>query len=520
MSTHIALSSTAAIVLAAALAAQGPVKQPSGLIGSSVSLSAQPIWPGYAGDQYHNANARITSQPLNRILWQTPVDLQPQYTGSSLLIHYGSPLVTPAGTVLVTVKTGATSGFRVEAHQSGNGNLLWQMTTDYRLPSHNWVPSCGSTLLPTGSLATPASGGTILVRSQPDSAAGTSQRVAFYGLASYTANQSTYDNRVFINTPITCDAAGNLYFGFTVTNTVPTNLQSGLARISASGTGSWVSAQTASGDAGIRKVIYNCAPALSRDGSSVYVGVNSGSGSGFGTGYLLKLNSTTLATQASIRLRDPRSSTTDATLADDGTASPTVGPDGDVFFGVLETPFGSNHLRGFMLHFDGALTQTKIPGAFGWDDTASIVPAQAVPSYTGPSSYLILTKYNDYGGGAGGSGLNKLGVLDPNTSMVDPISGATVMNEVLTVLGPTPDPSIPGGVREWCINTGAIDVANKSALVNSEDGKLYRWDFVTNTLIQPITLTAGIGEAYTPTIVGDNGVVYAINNAILFAVGN
>ena len=59
----------------------------------------------------------------------------------------------------------------------------------------------------------------------------------------------------------------------------------------------------------------------------------------------------------------------------------------------------------------------------------------------------------------------------------------------------------------------------KSVLANNEDGKLYRWDLTSNTLIQTVTLTTGIGEAYTPTIIGVDGTVYAINNAILFAVG-
>ena len=41
----------------------------------------------------------------------------------------------------------------------------------------------------------------------------------------------------------------------------------------------------------------------------------------------------------------------------------------------------------------------------------------------------------------------------------------------------------------------------------------------SNTLSETNVLTAGVGEAYTPTIVGVNGFVYAINNAILFAIG-
>src|SRR6202040_3115826 len=109
---------------------------------------------------------------------------------------------------------------------------------------------------------------------------------------------------------------------------------------------------------------------------------------------------------------------------------------GDVYFGVLEDPFPANNDRGWMLHFSGDLTQTKTPGAFGWDDTASVVPAFMVPSYQGTSSYLLMTKYNDYASD-GGTGVNNIAILDPNASMTDPITGATVMKEVLTIAGQT-----------------------------------------------------------------------------------
>ena len=74
-------------------------------------------------------------------------------------------------------------------------------------------------------------------------------------------------------------------------------------------------------------------------------------------------------------------------------------------------------------------------------------------------------------------------------------------------------------MREWCINTAAIDPATKSALVNNEDGKMYRWSFDCNMLTETLTLTSGIGEAYTPTLIGIDGTVFAINNATLFAIG-
>jgi hypothetical protein len=150
-----------------------------------------------------------------------------------------------------------------------------------------------------------------------------------------------------------------------------------------------------------------------------------------------------------------------------------------------------------------------------------------VPSYHGNSSYLLMTKYNNYADpGLGGDGINKIAILDPNpkNSETDPVSGATVMNEVLTIAGPTPDPANrnaqhPNAVREWCINSAAIDPFTKSVLANNEDGKLYRWDLTSNTLSETNVLTPGIGEAYTPTLVGVDGTVYAINNATIFAIG-
>jgi hypothetical protein len=441
------------------------------------------------------------------------VDLQPQYSGDDLLIHYGSPLVTAANTVLLPLKTGIEGGFRVEGRLATDGSLLWSETSDYILPPHHWTPPFGIALAAGTRVYFPGAGGTLYFREQPDSPSGAVGQIAFYGLSNYQADPQAYNASVIINTPITADPQGNLYFGFLVTGDTPLQLQSGIARISASGEGTWISASAASFDTAITEVVYNCAPALSSNLGTVYVAVSDGF-----AGYLLALDSTTLAPLARVRLKDPKSGL-DAFLSNDGTATPTVGTDGDVYYGVLESPLGQNDYRGWLLHFDGLLTQSKTPGSFGWDDTASLVPSSMVPAYTGNSSYLLMTKYNDYANeGTGGSGLNKIAILDPNDQQTDPITGATVMKEVLTILGPTPNPPL-AGVKEWCINTAAVDPATKSVLANSEDGKLYRWDLTTNTLSEQIVLTPGLGEAYTPTLIGPDGTVYAINNATLFAVG-
>lgn len=476
-------------------------------------------WSGHGHDPQHTGVSQVASQPLNRIKWQAPVDLQPQYSGNRLLIHYGSPLITRQNTVIFPVKTGAQDGFRIEARAAADGALVWMQTTDYALPQpHNWKPPVGPALTPKNRLWYPGAGGTVYFRDTPDAATGATGQLAFYGLANYQAAPATFAANVRINTPITSDRYGNIFFGFQVTGTTTPALQSGLARIAEDGTGTWKSASDLATDASVTKMVMNCAPALSHDQRTLYTAVSFGNYQG---GYLVALDSRTLAPISKVRLKDVRTPANDARLPDDGTSSPTIGPDGDVYFGVLESPSGSNRYRGWLLHFDATLAQTKPAGAFGWDDTVSIVAAPHVPSYQGASPYLILAKYNNYViGGTGGN--NRVAILDPNDTMTDPISGATVMKEVITRLGPTADsdyPNLPGAVREWCINTVAVDPFTKSAIVHSEDGKIYRWDFATNTFLEPLTLTAGIYEAYTPSVIGVDGTSYVISSAILFVVG-
>ena len=479
--------------------------------GFGMGLDSSIAWSGYARDDRHSGLSLNPSQGLNTIRWSTPVDLAPQYSQGELLIHYGSPLITTANTVIVPVKTGATSGFRVDAHSGSDGRLLWSFNSDYILPPHNWVPEFSPTLTPASRLYIPGAGGTVYYRDAPDSASGPQGQIAFYGLENYQANEPAYSKSVMISTPITSDSNGNIYFGFQVAGITPLPLKSGIARIDSSGQGIWVAASSAANDSTITEVAQNCAPALNESLGVLYIGVSNTS-----AGYLLALNSSTLQPIAKIRLLDPKTGLA-ATISDDGTASPAVGPDGDVYYGVLENPLGTNNERGWLLHFDGLLTKSKTPAAFGWDDTPSLVPSFMAPSYTGSSPYLLMTKYNNYAD-TGGNGQNRIAVLDPDSTETDAVSGVTVMKEVQSILGTTPDGDLPG-VKEWCINAAAVDPATDSVLAGSEDGKLYRWDLRTNSFSQVVVLTPGLGEAYTPTLIGPDGTVYAINNATLFAVG-
>jgi hypothetical protein len=478
-----------------------------------------PAWWQYGRDAQHTAQAAIATQDLNSISWTTPVDLAPPRQASgALLIHYGSPAITSHNTVVVPVKTLAGGGFRLEARSGGNGGLIWSANTDYVLPPHNWVPSYNVSLTSANRLYAAGAGGKLLVKDDADAAGGALRSVVFYGSGAYAASPAAFDASVFVNTPVTIDAAGNAYFGFVVTAANPAGLVSGIARVDANGVGTWASASAAAGDTAIAKVAMNSAPALSSDGRTLYVAVNASAQTGVTQGgYLVALDSATLATRSTALLVDP-STGTPARVSDDSSASPVVGPDGDVYFGVLETTFGSHNARGWLLHFTAALAPKGVPGGFGWDTTPSIVPASIVPSYGGSSTYLLMTKYNNYAGVGSGDGANRLAVLDPNAPQTDPISGLQIMREVLTVLGPTFVSGSSGPVEEWCVNTAAVDPATRSVLVNSEDGYLYRWDLVTNALSQRIRLTSGVGEAYTPTAIGADGKVYAINNAVLFSI--
>ena len=234
-----------------------------------------PAWWGYGRDAQHSAQGAIATQDLNRIAWSTPVDLvPPRQANGELLIHYGSPVVTSHNTIVVPVKTTAAGGFRVEARSGVNGAVIWSALSDYVLPAHNWVPSYGPALTSTNRLFFPGSGGRLWVKDDADSGGGTPYPVAFYGLATYQASSAAFDATVFVNTPVTVDAQGNAYFGFIVTAANPAGLVSGIARVDSNGVGTWASASFIAGDAAIQKVAMNSAPALSADGKTIYVAVN------------------------------------------------------------------------------------------------------------------------------------------------------------------------------------------------------------------------------------------------------
>ena len=496
------------------------------LAALAVSLGAATLKaaevPTFGGNSQHTSLYVTGGQQLKRIRWSADID----FNNSGQFAHYGAPLVTAANTVIAPVKT-AVNGFQVLALNGATGATKYTLTTDYILPAASWLPVYQPvfTAGPNGPrLYYPGAGGTLLHvdNADSDTPGAPVQEVFYTSLANYSGAAAGFNSTIFINTPLTAGADGTVYFGFRVQGTAPAPLnttQSGFARIDAAGNATYVLASTAANDPAMARDSHNSAPALSADGSTLFVVVKP-AGSDYG-GYLLGLNSANLAPKYRVFLQDPRNNNP-AGILDLSTASPMVAPDGDVYLGVFGNP--GNGSRGFLLRFNSDLTVAKTPGAFGWDYTPAVVPASMVPSYTGSSSYLLFAKYNNYAF-QDGDGVNRIAILDPNATQTDPHTsapGLVEMREVLTVIGPTRDdeqPAIPLAVREWCINAPAVDAANQSVLMPSEDGHIYRWNLAANSLTEALPLSAGVGQPYVPTTIAPDGTVYTLNGGTLFAIG-
>ena len=479
-------------------------------------------WAGFAGNAQHTAIAVVPPQPFTRIRWKAKVDLHPFLDNGTLDIHYGSPMITAANTVLVPTRVSTKAGFRVVAYSGSNGTRRWALNTDWQPASQvdgsglSFTAPLPAVLTPSATLAVAGAGGTILLRAHANRNTGSVRRIVFYGTAQWKAHKSVYNKAVQISTPLTAGPDGSIYFGFVVKGQTPAHLASGIARIAPDGRATWISASKAAGNRIITTVLFNCAPALSPHGRTVYLAVI-----GVRLSMLVGLDAVTLKPRYHVALKDPANGRPATIFFTYSTASPTIGLDGDVYFGVEEHPPPGHDGRGWLLHFNSTLTKTKTPGSFGWDNTVSVLSASAVPGYHGKSRYLLASKYNNYFGVApDGDGHNEVAVLDPTVRQLDPYAKVQVMKAVRTVLSPVLNPDDGHGARyEWCINSAVVDPADDSVIVNSEAGIVYRWDLATGKLVEKMRLNAPRIEAYTPTIIGPDGTVYAINNATLYAIG-
>jgi len=212
-------------------------------------------------------------------------------------------------------------------------------------------------------------------------------------------------------------------------------------------------------------------------------------------------------------------------VLDDSSASPTVAPDGSVFYGAYSR---YNYAQGHLMHFSASGAYL---GAyrFGWDLTAGIVPHG--------NSYSVVIKDNQYG--EVGSYCDVEAVC-PSDRTVANSAGypeayfITQLNQNLNVqwrfqntntfsCSRQPDGSVtcvsdhPNGF-EWCVNATVID-ANGVVYANSEDGNLYAIN-PDGTLKQNIFQQLALGAAYTPASIGLDGKIYSQNAGHLFVAGN
>jgi hypothetical protein len=519
-------------------------------------------WSGYGGNAQHTAQYTGASQSLNRVHWKVGMDDDPSYYGGVVFAHFASPMITPENTVVYCKRTTTQvnnqpdyDNWNMLAVNGYTGESLYSFHTDYSAavvyPS-DWTSILPMTLAPLTNNAHPTfptpsgkavkelkysstgavvagAGGSIFVRTSADSAFSTTNRYVFYtGLEDFTKNFATY-SAIKIVTPLTSDKAGNIYFGYEVNANERAALNlgtGGVAKVNAvTGVAFYQSVQSLNVDSSISRPAFNAAPVLSNDGTSVYFALV---GNG---GFLAELSTTNLTLEHSVHMMDPTVPGSPALIINESSASPMVGPDGHVFMGTFRNNWGESH--GILLQYDQNLNPKNSsgkafpPGAFGWDDTPSIVPANIVPSYKGASTYLLLCKYNNYddnGGDPSADGSNHVALLDPSSDSItrDRQSGIPVMNEVLLLLSPNKtnnDSGHPNARYEWCINSAVIDVAKGGAIVNCEDGHVYRWSFSTNSIIEMLDLQPPTSEAYTSTVIGPDGTIFAMNNTLLFALG-
>ena len=207
---------------------------------------------------------------------------------------------------------------------------------------------------------------------------------------------------------------------------------------------------------------------------------------------------------------------------DDATSSPTVAPDGSIYFGALTV---YNYGQGHLMHFSA---QGAFLGAFGfgWDTTPAI--------YTHNGTYSVITKNNHYSGGSYcgveafcPSDRTASNPASPEAYFITRLSPSLVIEwnfQNTNMLSCKRDDQgnitctsdHPHGF-EWCVNAVAVD-SNGVIYANSEDGNLYaiRPD---GTLKQNIFQQSALGAAYTPASLGNDGKIYSQNSGRLFVVG-
>jgi hypothetical protein len=212
----------------------------------------------------------------------------------------------------------------------------------------------------------------------------------------------------------------------------------------------------------------------------------------------------------------------DGRVIDDSSSTPTIAPDGSIFYGALSR---YNYDQGHLMHFaaDGSYLGDY---GFGWDSTVAI--------YSHNGTYSVVIKDNHYSLGsycdveafcpADRTATNSFSPeayfvtqLGPNLAVewkfqnVNTQSCSRDANGNITCVS-----DHPHGF-EWCVNAPLVD-GNGVVYANSEDGNLFAI-VQGGTLKQKIFQQLALGAAYTPASIGSDGKIYSQNAGHLFVVG-
>ena len=221
---------------------------------------------------------------------------------------------------------------------------------------------------------------------------------------------------------------------------------------------------------------------------------------------------------------DPAQNTPGAgRILDDESSTPTVAPDGSIFFGAYSR---YNYAQGHLMRFSANGDYLGAFG-FGWDSTVAI--------YQHDSTYSVVIKNNHYSGL--GSYCNDPTICPTDRTATNPVSPeeffVTQLSPNLTIEWSFKNTNTQSCTRnangsitclsdhpnsfEWCVNAPVID-RNGVVYANSEDGNLYAIN-QGGTLKQKLFQQLALGAAYTPTSLGGDGKIYSQNAGHLFVVG-
>ena len=212
-------------------------------------------------------------------------------------------------------------------------------------------------------------------------------------------------------------------------------------------------------------------------------------------------------------------------VLDDGTASPTVAPDGSVVFGTYTR---YNWAQGHLMKFSST---GQFQGAypFGWDITPGI--------YSHGGTYSIVTKDNHYGEDVGSycdveqfcpgdrtathpnyPEAYFITQLSPTMSVEWQWQNTNSQSCTRNANGSVTCVSDHPNGFEWCVNGMAI-AGDGTVFANSEDGNTYailQGGVLRDNLFQQLA----VGAAYTPASIGSDGKIYSQNAGHLFVLGN